>query len=89
MKTSEETEANLRRGFGARDLWIAAPGSNLSQSISSKGPGARNLLPDYLDQHALFPPAVEFAVEDLLPGSEVELAAGYRDDRPRVPSPVA
>ena len=40
----------------------------------------RGSLPDDLDQNSLGSPAVEFAVEDLLPGSEVELPLGDRDD---------
>src|SRR5207247_2699579 len=35
-------------------------------------------LPDHLDQHPLGPAAVELAVEDLLPGPEVQLAARHR-----------
>src|SRR5436190_21518137 len=35
---------------------------------------------DDLDQHPLGPPAVEFAVKNLLPRAEVELAARDRDD---------
>ena len=38
-------------------------------------------LPDDLDQHAFGPLSVEFAVEDLLPGAEVEFAFGDGDDR--------
>lgn len=38
------------------------------------------LLADDLDQHALFAAAVELAVEDLLPGPEVQLAGGHRYD---------
>src|SRR5437867_10822568 len=38
------------------------------------------LLPDNLHQHPLWPPAVEFAVEDLLQRAEVELAFGDGDD---------
>ena len=34
---------------------------------------------DHLDQHALAPLPVELPVEDLLPGAEVELAAGDGD----------
>jgi len=33
-----------------------------------------------LDDHPLGPPAVEFGVVDLLPGSEIELALGDRND---------
>src|SRR6185436_16063304 len=39
---------------------------------------ARGSLADDLDQHALPAPAVELAVEDLLPRSEVELPRGDR-----------
>src|SRR5579864_5549753 len=35
-------------------------------------------LPNNLDQNSLRPVAVEFAVEDLLPGAEIELAFGDR-----------
>ncbi len=38
------------------------------------------LFPDYLDQHSLFSLAVEFAVENLFPRSEIQLAFGDRDD---------
>src|SRR5262245_12379812 len=38
------------------------------------------LFPDDLDQHPLGAAAVELAVEDLLPGAEVEPAAGDGDD---------
>ena len=41
---------------------------------------AGDLLADDLDQHALRPAAVELAVEDLLPGPEVELALGDGHD---------
>src|SRR4029077_9221775 len=37
-------------------------------------------LPDDLDEHALLAPAIELAVEDLLPRTEVERAAGDGDD---------
>ena len=33
---------------------------------------------DDLNQHSLLAAAVEFAVEDLLPGPEVELSGGHR-----------
>src|SRR5439155_11681185 len=36
------------------------------------------LLSDHLDQHALLAPAIELAVEDLLPRPEIELAPGHR-----------
>ena len=39
-----------------------------------------SLLPDDLHQHALPPPAVELAVEDLLPRAEVQPAVGDRHD---------
>ena len=38
------------------------------------------LFANHLHQHALGPAAVEFAVEDLFPGAEIELALGDRDD---------
>ena len=43
-------------------------------------PEARSF-PNYLDQNSLRSSAVEFAVEDLLPGPEIELAAadGHHD----------
>ena len=34
----------------------------------------------YLDQHSLFSSAVEFAVENLFPRSEIQFALGDRDD---------
>jgi hypothetical protein len=37
-------------------------------------------LPDDLHHHPLAAAAVEFAVEDLFPGAEVEMAFGYGDD---------
>ena len=43
-------------------------------------PVASAATPRYLDQHPLGSLAVELAVEDLLPGAEVELALGDRDD---------
>src|SRR5262245_41452232 len=36
------------------------------------------LFPDHFDEHSFAATAVELAVEDLLPGAEVELAAGDR-----------
>ena len=42
-------------------------------------PCERGLLADDLHQHALRPAAVEFAVENLLPRAEVELAVGDGD----------
>src|SRR6266567_5517931 len=38
------------------------------------------LLADDLDEDALLAPAVELAVEDLLPGPEVQLSCGHRND---------
>src|SRR6266508_1857791 len=38
------------------------------------------LLADDLDEDALLAPPVELAVEDLLPGPEVELTGGHRND---------
>ena len=38
------------------------------------------LFTDDLDQHALAAAAIEFAVEDLFPGTEIELAAGDGND---------
>src|SRR5581483_6282024 len=38
------------------------------------------LLTDHLHQHALFPPPIEFAVEDLLPWTKVQLPVRDRDD---------
>ncbi|SRR5258705_7860963 len=38
------------------------------------------LLADDLDEDALLAPAVELAVEDLLPSSEVQLSRGHRND---------
>ena len=38
------------------------------------------LFPDYLDQHALFSPAVEFAIENLFPRPEIQFAFGDRND---------
>ncbi len=38
------------------------------------------LLADDFDEDSLLAPAVELAVEDLLPGPEVELSGGHRDD---------
>src|SRR3954470_6564063 len=37
-------------------------------------------LPEHLDDHPLGAPAVELAVEDLLPRPQVEPAVGYRHD---------
>ena len=53
----------------ARPVWT---GGRLAAHLAS--------LPDHLDQHPLRPSAVELAVEDLLPGAEVELAVGDRHD---------
>lgn len=41
-----------------------------------KDPPRASSLPDDLRENPLPPPSVEFAVEDLLPGTEVELAGG-------------
>ena len=38
------------------------------------------LVPDDLDQDAFLSTAVEFSVEDLLPGAEVQMSVGYRND---------
>ena len=38
------------------------------------------LFPDYLDEDALLPAAVELAVEDLFPRPEIELPVGDRDN---------
>ena len=38
------------------------------------------LFPDDFDDDALGAPAVEFSVEDLLPGAEVQLALCHRDE---------
>jgi hypothetical protein len=38
------------------------------------------LLPDDLDEHALFAPAIELAVEDLLPRSKVEISVSDGDN---------
>src|SRR5207244_5499108 len=38
------------------------------------------LFPDYLDQHSLFSSAVELAVENLFPRSEIQLAFGDRNN---------
>ena len=38
------------------------------------------LLSDDLYEHSLFTPAVEFAVEDLLPRAEIEFTRGYGDN---------
>lgn len=40
----------------------------------------RRSFPNRLDHEALRAPPVELAVEDLLPGAEIELAVGDRDD---------
>src|SRR5262249_44140621 len=47
-------------------------------AATSRRCGHLPLFSDDLDQHSLGPPAVELAVEDLLPRAEVELALGYR-----------
>src|SRR5438034_10753148 len=38
------------------------------------------LLADDLDKHAFLATAVELAVEDLLPGPEIQLSRGHRND---------
>ena len=43
-----------------------------------------SLLPDYLHQHSLAPPAVELAVEDLLPRPEIEMS--FRDRHHYLPA---
>ena len=56
----------------------------MSAKISNRGSFAiekyRPLLADNFHQHPLAPVAVELAVEDLLPGTEIELAVGDGDD---------
>src|ERR1700730_2006113 len=54
-----------------------------SMGLDGSLTGARpmiGLLPNHLHEHLLRPAAVEFAVKDLLPGAEVELAGGDGDD---------
>src|SRR2546423_13687184 len=48
--------------------------------VSRRGPALLHWsLPNNLYKDALFPAAVEFAVEDLFPRAEIELAGGDRD----------
>src|SRR5216684_5364799 len=74
----------MRRG-GCRPPRRGSPPTSWSASSCSGSPGGiasrdlRPSLPQHLDQHALVAAAVEFAVEDLLPRAEVELAARDRD----------
>ena len=42
--------------------------------------GLQWLVSDYLDQHSLSPSAIEFAVENLFPRSEIKFALGDCDD---------
>jgi hypothetical protein len=50
-------------------------------NTSGTAPAAAGaLLPNQFHQHAIRPPPVEFAVEDLLPGAEVEFAGGDGGD---------
>ena len=53
-------------------------GGVLDEAFVTEGRGAS--FPDHLDQHALLAASVELAVEDLLPGAEVELPVGDRHD---------
>jgi hypothetical protein len=46
--------------------------------LPTAGHSVADLLPDDLDQHALGASTVELAVEDLLPGAEVEFPLGDR-----------
>src|SRR5882762_8259775 len=62
-----------------REAW-AYPGPYATPKISrTDAPKSAGSLPDDLDQHPLRAPSVELAVEDLLPGSEIQLPAGDRD----------
>src|SRR5438552_6576766 len=40
----------------------------------------QSLVSDYLDQHSLSPSAIEFAVENLFPRTEIQFALGDCDD---------
>src|SRR5436305_6543179 len=62
--------ATCRGGMGS---WRTAARCSPSPTIAS-------LLPNHLHHHPLRPSPVELAVEDLLPGAEVELAGGDGDD---------
>ena len=53
---------------------------NLLAGLAGGADAERRSLPKHLDDHPLGPPAVELAVEDLLPGAEVEPAVGHRHD---------
>src|SRR5262245_57608847 len=59
-----------------------APDNLRARSVSGTGRAvdAAASLPDDLDEHPLGAVAVELAVEDLLPGAEVELPPGDRHD---------
>ena len=61
------------------NLLAGLAGEPMPNSVNgdSVAPG---LLPKHLDDHPLRPPAVELAVEDLLPGAQVEPAVGHGHD---------
>ena len=66
------------RGYTDEEILIIA---NVARYYRKAPPEATHeLLPDDLDEHALRAPAVELAVEDLLPRPEVELAVGDGHD---------
>src|SRR5215213_6693195 len=62
----------------SRDGRCPIPSNNVAAHRAP--PAACALLAKHLDDHSLRPAAVELAVEDLLPGPEVEAALRDRDD---------
>jgi hypothetical protein len=48
--------------------------------VFSSLPSVRGLLSYYLNHYAFAPPAVEFAIENLFPGPEIQTAVGNCDD---------
>src|SRR5262245_1024256 len=54
--------------------------TSATSTTRTTAPATATSLSDHLDEDALRAPAVELAVEDLLPRTEVELAVRHRDD---------
>src|ERR1039458_4983161 len=67
------------RGFQKTKLTSSPSERNSGIGARKGADDCRNLLAEHLDQDALGAAAVEFAVEDLFPGAEVELAGRDRD----------
>ena len=79
------TARDHHRGAAARELGgrrlaeVGAPAGDdrdlsLQRAVDEDARGLARSLPEHLDHESLRPPAVELAVEDLLPRTEVELA---------------